>query len=114
VNPAQTISLAATSGGWWIGGMAICMLMMGVMMFAMMGHGRAKNVGARWWPGGWPGSREERPIEVLERRFAEGDISVEDYRQRREELTNGAGGVRVDAGISERTATADATRAEEP
>ena len=42
--------------------------------------------------GGFEGRRERRnvtPIEVLERRFAEGAISVEDYRARREVLVNG-------------------------
>jgi len=36
-----------------------------------------------------PGPRSESLIEVLERRFAEGAISVEDYRERREVLGNG-------------------------
>jgi putative membrane protein len=41
--------------------------------------------------GGFEGRRERRnatPIELLERRFAEGAISVEDYRARREVLVN--------------------------
>ena len=90
-----TIPLAVSSG-WWIA-MPVCMLMMMVMMFAMMGHGRANSGGAGRWSGRWPGSREEAPtereetpIEVLDRRFAEGEISVEDYRERRETLTSGA------------------------
>jgi uncharacterized membrane protein len=113
VHVAQTASLAATSGGWWIGG-ALCMLMMCVMMFAMMGHGRARGGGARWWSGPWPESREETPIETLERRFAEGEISVEDYRERREELPNGAaGGRRGGAAISERSDAPHATGEEE-
>jgi uncharacterized membrane protein len=84
-----TIALA-TTWGWGIG-MVVCMLMMGVMMFAMMGHGRASGGWTRWWPERWPESREEKetPLDVLERRFAEGEISVEDYRERREILANG-------------------------
>jgi hypothetical protein len=39
--------------------------------------------------GGRPQERKESPIDVLERRFAEGAISVEDYRARREVLGNG-------------------------
>ncbi len=88
----------AVSSGWWIA-MPVCMLMMMVMMFAMMGHGSAKGGGARWWSGRWPGPREEAPseredtpIDVLDRRFAEGEISVEDYRERRETLTNATRG----------------------
>lgn len=44
---------------------------------------------------GWPGRGErvvtrESPVEVLERRFAEGAISPEDYRARREVLVGAA------------------------
>ena len=39
--------------------------------------------------GGSAAERKESPTEILERRFAEGDISVEDYRARREVLGNG-------------------------
>jgi putative membrane protein len=41
----------------------------------------------------WGGERKETPSEILERRFAEGAISVEDYHQRREVI---AGGTRDD------------------
>ena len=36
-----------------------------------------------------PRQERESPTEVLERRFAEGAISVEDYRERRDVLVNG-------------------------
>jgi putative membrane protein len=89
VNTALVIPTAASSG-WGIGiGMVVCMLMMGVMMFAMMGHGRARDSRPRSWSGWWPGSPGETPVDVLERRFAEGEISVEEYRQRREILAHG-------------------------
>ena len=87
---------AAVSSGWGIGiGMVVCMLMMGVMMFAMMGRRRTRDTRPRswsdsWsWSDWWPGSRSETPTDVLERRFAEGEISVEEYRERREILANG-------------------------
>jgi putative membrane protein len=35
----------------------------------------------------------ESPTEILERRFAEGDVSVEDYRKRREVLIEVSGAV---------------------
>jgi putative membrane protein len=35
------------------------------------------------------GERKDTPTEVLERRFAEGAISLEDYRARRDVLVNG-------------------------
>ena len=37
----------------------------------------------------WGGERKETPSEILERRFAEGAISVEDYEQRREVIARG-------------------------
>ena len=37
----------------------------------------------------WGGERKETPREILERRFAEGAISVEDYHQRREVIGRG-------------------------
>ena len=95
MNMALVIPVAASSG-WGIGiGMVVCMLMMGVMMFAMMGHRRARDSRPRswsdWWSRSdwWPGSRSETPTDVLERRFAEGEISVEEYRERREILAHG-------------------------
>jgi putative membrane protein len=49
---------------------------------------------------GRPGKRKETPLEVLEHRFAEGAISVEDYRARREVLTNGTAGGRAEAPLN--------------
>jgi hypothetical protein len=49
--------------------------------------------GARKWPG-----PDVKPVdtpnalEILERRFAEGAISVDDYRERRKVLVNGTAG----------------------
>ena len=110
----------AVSSGWWIA-MPVCMLMMMVMMFAMMGHGRAKGGGAGWWSGRWPGSgeetpiqSEETPIEVLDRRFAEGEISVEDYRQRRDTLAHAARGEPDGAGANRRAVMSQARGKEEP
>jgi putative membrane protein len=42
----------------------------------------------------WGGERKETPSEILERRFAEGAISVEDYHKRREVIGGGASGRR--------------------
>jgi putative membrane protein len=37
--------------------------------------------------GGWrPGPRPESGVEILERRFAEGEIDLDEYRKRREVL----------------------------
>lgn len=114
MDVAQTIAPAAWSmhsGGWWILGAVAMMLMMGGMMWMMMrGMGGGSNRSSA--PSESPPSTES-PVEILKRRFAEGEISVEDYRERRAELTNGAGGGRVAAAISERPDAPPATREEE-
>jgi uncharacterized membrane protein len=75
---------------------AFCFLMMGSMLWMMVGmgthssmHGTERHSG--WWD---PEERrvdtEKRPLEILERRFAEGAISPDDYQARREILVNGS------------------------
>jgi uncharacterized membrane protein len=92
VNIAQTLVLADSWGmhdgdvgmGWWIIGVPFMLLMMGGMMWMMMrGMGGGSSA-----PTERPGSTES-PVEILKRRFAEGEISVEEYRARCEELVNG-------------------------
>ena len=36
---------------------------------------------------GWRGEGQETPFEILDRRFAEGAISADEYQERREALT---------------------------
>ena len=73
------------NGGWWILGAAVMMLFMGGMMWMMM-----RGMGGASAPPPEPDVKES-PVEILDRRFAEGEISVEDYRARREMLeSNGA------------------------
>ena len=65
--------------------MIICM---GAMMLMMRGMGGGSS---RGWS--WPWERHmsrESPVETLERRFAAGEISVEEYRARREALVDGS------------------------
>ena len=69
-------------GGWWI-----------VMMFGMVVFWAAIILGivllAR---GSFGGPRQDRPettLEILERRFAEGAISADEYRERRDVLVGG-------------------------
>jgi putative membrane protein len=68
-------------GGWWI-----------VMMFGMVLFWAAVILGIVWLArggfDGWRGGRRETPTEILDRRFAEGEISAEDYRERREVIAN--------------------------
>jgi putative membrane protein len=67
-----------------------------VMMVAMVLFWGAIIVGIVWLVRGasgggwhWGGERKETPSEILERRFAEGAISVEDYQARREVIAGG-------------------------
>jgi uncharacterized membrane protein len=109
---AQRIPVAAWgmhgSGGWWIIPAAVMMVGMGVMMWmmmrGMMGGGSSQRSSA-------PSEGREatqRTLEILDRRMAEGEISLEDYRERREALTNGAHPGQPDAGDSEREEAAQA------
>jgi putative membrane protein len=93
VNIAQIVPLAGGwgmhgGGGWWILGAAVMMLCMGGMMWMMMrgmGGGSSPSSPA---PPQRPAIKES-PLEILERRFAEGEISAEDYQVRRHVLLNG-------------------------
>ena len=87
---AQTIPLADTwmHGGWGWGWMSLMMVMMvlfwGGIIFGVVWLFRGATQGGSQTSE--PPPRNENPIEILERRFAEGDISEEDYRARREVL----------------------------
>ena len=96
MNIAQTIPLAdgwsmhGGGSGWWIVGAALMMLFMGGMMSMMM-----RGMGGGSSQGSPPAPRESRgttesPMEILERRFAEGAISIEDYQAGREVLVTGS------------------------
>jgi putative membrane protein len=78
-------------GGWWIAGAALMMLFMGAMMWMMMrgmGSGSSQTSSAS----GEARPTTESPVEVLERRLAEGAISVEEYEARREALVHASSG----------------------
>jgi len=89
VNLALTLPLGDAWGmhdgdigaGWMIG-----------MMFVMLLFWAAVILGTVWLArGGFNGSRgarTETPIEILDRRFAEGAISVEDYNERRKVIVD--------------------------
>src|SRR5215207_7492081 len=92
MNIATTVPLADTWGidigtGWVIAVAVMMVLCMGAMMFGMGGMGGGS---ARRWSMPWDRfMARESPLETLEHRFAAGEISVEDYRARREVLVNG-------------------------
>ena len=95
MNIAPTVPLADSwgmhgNGGWWLLAAIPMMLFMGAMMWmmmrGMMGGGSSPDSSAR----SDTSASRETPMEILERRFAEGEISIEDYRARREALVAGA------------------------
>ena len=94
MNIALTAPLADNWGmhgsGWWLLAAIPMMLFMGAMMWmmmrGMMGGGSSPDPSAR----SDTSASRETALEILERRFAEGEISIEEYRARREALVNGA------------------------
>ena len=71
-------SLMAFAGGWWI--------LPGPLFWLLLIVGIVFLVRARSGPSPWTGRGGETGIEVLERRFAEGELSLEQYRERRSVL----------------------------
>ena len=72
-------------GAWWV-----------VMMLGMVIFWAAVIVGIVWLARGFDGGRgsprpreRETPQEILDRRFAEGDISLDEYHERRETIRSG-------------------------
>jgi putative membrane protein len=94
VNIALTAPLADNWGmhgsGWWLLAAIPMMVFMGAMMWmmmrGMMGGGSSPDSSTC----SDTSASSETPIEILERRFAEGEISIEEYRARREALVDGA------------------------
>lgn len=70
-------------GGWWI------LMMVGMALFwgsVIIGIALLVRRSS-----GWRDERSETPLEILERRFAEGAISADEYHERREVMTSGSG-----------------------
>ncbi len=93
MNVAQVIPLADTWGmhgdigtGWWIVMVVAMVLFWGAIWLGIAWLIRGS---ARGWSAPWERlASRESPVDILERRFAEGEISAEDYRARREVLVN--------------------------
>jgi putative membrane protein len=68
-------------GGWWIVMMIGMVLFWGLVVLGIVWLVRELS-GRRGWPG-----RQPDPLELLDRRLAEGSISLEDYRERRAVLS---------------------------
>jgi putative membrane protein len=96
MNIAQVFPLADTwmHGGWGWGWMSLMMIVMLLFWGAVIAGVVWLIRGAAWDPS----VREtlvskETPVEILDRRFAEGAISEEDYRARREVLASRSGAI---------------------
>lgn len=78
-------------GGWGWGWMTLMMVVMvlfwGAVIFGIFWLIRG-NVRGDWTPREAPVNKESA-LEILDRRFAEGAITPEDYQARREVLLNG-------------------------
>jgi putative membrane protein len=73
---ALLTSVVAFGGGWWFLSPLFWLLIIVGIVFLVRGRG-----GGPPWRGG-----RETGIDVLERRFAEGELSLEEYRERRSVL----------------------------
>lgn len=83
MNTAQVLLVAdtwGTQGGWWI---AMCVVMMVCMAAMMFGMARVRTASEYRRPAPW-----ERFMtrEILDRRFAEGTISLEEYEQQSQQF----------------------------
>jgi putative membrane protein len=75
---ALSTSLMAFVAGWWILSVPLLwlLLIVGIVFLVRSRGGRPP----------WTGGGRETGIDVLERRFAEGELSLEQYRERRSVL----------------------------
>ena len=92
MNIAQTVPLADTwmHGGWGWGWMSLMMVGM-VLFWGAIIFGVVWLIRSVARSGSAPAeslARRESPVQILERRFAEGKITEDDYRARREVLVN--------------------------
>ena len=95
MNIAQIIPLADTWGmhgdvgwGWMTLMMPLMVLFWAAVVFGIVWLIRSAARGGPA-PSGETSVSREAPVEILERRFAEGALTLEDYRARREVLVNG-------------------------
>jgi putative membrane protein len=78
ILPALSTSVMAFAGGWWFLPVPLFWLLLIIgIVFLVRGRGGRSL---------WAGSGRETGIDVLERRFAEGELSLEQYRERRSVL----------------------------
>ena len=105
MNIAQTIPMADSwgmhGGDVGVGWMIVMVLFWGAMILGVVWLIRGSATG--WAARGETPVTRESPLETLERRFAEGALSTEDYRARREVLVSAtaqANGARDEAPLT--------------
>lgn len=78
------VVIIAAAAGFGVGAFFAlpCLLMMGAMMWMMFGMGHGDSAPRSSARTETPGPTHS-PVEILERRFAEGGLSPEEYRARR-------------------------------
>lgn len=88
MNPAVIVPLADNwgmhgdvGGGWMVGMMLLVVLFWAAVIFGIVWLIRGA-------PPTWRSEQRETPTEILDRRFAEGAISPEEYRERREVIAH--------------------------
>ena len=69
-------------GGWWVVMMAGMLLFWGLVILGIVWIVRGLGTGSR-------GGDGDEPLRVLQRRLAEGEISVEEYERRRALIEKG-------------------------
>jgi putative membrane protein len=72
----STSLMAFAAGGWILFPLFWLLLIVGIVLLVRDRGGRPR----------WRGGGRETGIDVLERRFAEGELSLEQYRERRSVL----------------------------
>jgi hypothetical protein len=107
-------TLMAFAGGWILPGpLFLLLLIAGILFLVRSRSGRSP----------WTGGGRETGIDVLERRFAEGELSLEQYRERRSVLSarlaifavhRPAGECREGRGPRGEWATSRSTRSDSP
>ena len=74
-----------TEGGWWI------VMMIGMVLFWALIIVAVVWAARTWSRAQQPAGQKGTPQEVLQRRLAEGDISIEEYEERRRVLSGSPG-----------------------
>lgn len=86
INPTPLADWHHDGWGWWWALFVPLFWLLAIGVVIVLVRGRARHRG--WGPPPWVGERQhETALAVLERRYAEGAIDVDEYRERRAVLS---------------------------